>query len=140
MTRKRKQRNTLSFSNGYKIDEEDYRTMTEVISWGTFEEDDFKTIKSMVNSGRWWRLNHDDGKIDDVTDIDDKYRVVRLELHSLPSLSPVIGNLTRLKHLDIHAKNFSSLPAEISNLVNLEQLKLSSSALHRLPMEIGNLK
>ena len=58
---------------------------------------------------------------------------------NLNSLPKEIGNLQKLKTLNLQGNNLKSLPKEIGNLTNLEGLYLDTNKLTKLPESIGNL-
>ncbi|MFA6094409.1 MAG: leucine-rich repeat domain-containing protein [Candidatus Paceibacterota bacterium] len=59
-----------------------------------------------------------------------------LLIDALPSQ---IGNLKKLKVLNLSNNKFIGVPAEVGQLKNLEVLNLSNNQLTGLPFEIGNL-
>ncbi|MBT4594765.1 leucine-rich repeat domain-containing protein, partial [bacterium] len=59
--------------------------------------------------------------------------------NQVEQLPKEIGNLTKLKCLDLSNNQLTTIPKEIKNLTKLERLYLSSNTLTTLPKEIGNL-
>lgn len=55
------------------------------------------------------------------------------------SLPSQIGNLKKLKILDLSNNNFTGVPAEIGHINSLEVLNLSNNNLTGLPNELGEL-
>jgi Leucine-rich repeat (LRR) protein len=55
------------------------------------------------------------------------------------ALQSQIGQLKRLKVLDLSNNKFTGVPAEVGQLTNLEILNLSNNSLTGLPNELGNL-
>jgi len=83
---------------------------------------------------------------------DDQTTVTKVSVYDLSGpLSPVIGDLTNLTHLDFddsysdgykevrYGSSFTSLPPEIGKLTKLTDLDLRGSALTELPSEFANL-
>ncbi|KOY88117.1 hypothetical protein AD998_08310 [bacterium 336/3] len=58
----------------------------------------------------------------------------------LIKLSPLIGELTLLRELNLSDCKLKSLPKEIGRLTNLRYLFLDDNELKTLPKEIGNMK
>jgi len=54
-------------------------------------------------------------------------------------ISPKIGELKNLKHLNLSGNAFKEIPSEIGNLSKLESLVLSSNQLRSIPDSIGSL-
>lgn len=57
----------------------------------------------------------------------------------LTSLPPEIGQLSRLKRIELSGNELSTLPPEIGNLSHLEFINVSDNDLLSLPAEIGQL-
>lgn len=55
------------------------------------------------------------------------------------ALPSQVGNLQKLKVLNLSNNKFTGVPAEVGRLGNLEVLNLSNNELTGLPMELGNL-
>jgi len=58
---------------------------------------------------------------------------------NLSKLPVVIGNISKLKHLDLHDNSLKTLPAEIGNLTQLLFADLRQNEIGNLPSTIGNL-
>ena len=69
-----------------------------------------------------------------------KLRQLDLSYNELTTLPPEIGNLTNLEEFHLNDNQLTTLPPEIGNLKNLERLYLDENELTTLPPEIGNLK
>ncbi len=75
------------------------------------------------------------------TDIDNLKYLEALHMGpNIRSLPSSIGNLKKLKKLDLYAARLQFLPNEIGNLTCLEVLNLEYSFVRSLPQSIGNLK
>lgn len=66
-----------------------------------------------------------------------RLRVNKCNLRRLPES---IGDLTRLRKLELYSNQLTRLPNTIGNLANLRGLALSSNRLTRLPRTIGKLR
>lgn len=58
----------------------------------------------------------------------------------LKIIPPEIGNLKKLKYLNIGLTQLETIPKEIGNLKSLDTLYLGSNNIKTIPKEIGNLK
>ena len=68
-------------------------------------------------------------------------KYLNLSFSNLAVIPPLIGNLKRLKQLDLHCTELLlELPSEIGELTNLISLHLDSSNITMIPPSIGNLK
>ena len=65
---------------------------------------------------------------------------LRLDDSNVTNLPKEIGQLTKLKKIDLRDNQLTELPDEISNLKNLEILNISNNDINKLPDNIVNLK
>ncbi|ETN36919.1 uncharacterized protein HMPREF1541_07906 [Cyphellophora europaea CBS 101466] len=66
-------------------------------------------------------------------------RRLNLGWNNLTVLSPTIGQLKQLEHLDVSFNQLSELPPEIGMLSSLKQLHLFNNRIQTLPYEVGFL-
>ena len=62
-----------------------------------------------------------------------------LDHNHLHEMSPAIGHLRLLSHLDVSGNNIGEIPHEIGMLVNLKEFLLYDNQINDFPTEIGHL-
>jgi Leucine-rich repeat (LRR) protein len=67
------------------------------------------------------------------------FRYVPFGTDPLTTLPGIIGNLTALTTLDLHANQISVIPEAVGNLANLTTLDLHNNLISAIPDVIGNL-
>lgn len=73
-------------------------------------------------------------------DLENNMYVLRLDNCNISYLPSAIGNLSKLKRIDLRDNNITKLPDEICDLENLEILSIADNDILTLPTNIINLK
>jgi len=97
-----------------------------------YSSENLKNLKRLYISNNITKLPKEIGNLT-------KLKILNLNFNELKSLPSEIGNLKKLEELEVENNHLTSIPSSIGKLKNLKILRMSENEIKSLPSSIGNL-